>query len=117
MESSERGIFMAAFQLQENEAFVGSGMMAYKHTNSVTRQPTRGMIYVTNQRVCYYESWSNYVYMDLPLSEVAGYDTKRVLFVSFVYIYDKNHVQYAFSGFCAKKLQGWLEQVGVRKLS
>ncbi len=27
-----------------------------------------------------YESLSNHVYMDLPLSEVAGYDTKRVLF-------------------------------------
>ena len=71
---------------------------------------------MTNQRVCYYESWSNYVYMDLPLSEVARYDTKRALFVTFVYIYDKNNTRYAFSGFPAKKLQGWLEQVGVKKL-
>lgn len=80
---------MAKFQLQENETLIGSGMMAYKHKKSPASQPTRGTIYVTNQRVCYYESWSNYVYMDLPLSEVAGYDTKRALFVTFVYIYDR----------------------------
>lgn len=55
--------------------------------------------------------------MDLPLSEVAGYGTKRALFVTFVYIYDKNNTQYAFSGFPAKKLQGWLEQIGVKKLA
>ncbi len=108
---------MAKFQLQENETLVGSGMMAYKHRQSVTRQPTRGTIYVTNQRVCYYESLSNHVYMDLPLSEVSGYDTKRVLFVTFVYVYDRSNKSYAFSGFPAKNLQGWLEQVGIRKLS
>ena len=107
---------MAKFQLQENETLIGSGMMAYKHKKSPASQPTRGTIYVINQRVCYYESWSNYVYMDLPLSEVAGYDTKCALFVTFVYIYDKNNTRYAFSGFPAKKLQGWLEQVGVKKL-
>mgnify|MGYP005766973445 FL=1 len=107
---------MAKFQLQENETLIGSGMMAYKHKKSPASQPTRGTIYVTNQRVCYYESWNNYVYVDLPLSEVAGYDTKRALFVTFVYIYDKNNTRYAFSGFPAKKLQGWLEQVGVKKL-
>lgn len=108
---------MAKFQLQENETLVGSGMMAYKHKKSITRQPTRGMIYVTNQRVSYYESWSNTVYMDLSLSAVSGYDTKRVLFATFVYLYDRNNKCYAFSGFPAKKLQSWLEQVGIRKLS
>jgi hypothetical protein len=108
---------MEKFQLQENETLVGSGMMAYKHRESITRQPTRGTIYVTNQRVCYYESWSNYVYMNLPLSEVAGYASRRALFVTFVHIYDKNHTVYSFSGFPAKKLQEWLRQVGVKDLS
>ncbi len=108
---------MPRFQLQENEALVGSGMMAYKNRTSVTREPTRGMIYVTNQRVCYYESITGNVYMDLPLSEVAGYDTKRFLFVTFVYLYDRNSKSYAFSGFPAKNLQSWLEQVGIKKLS
>ena len=108
---------MAKFQLQENETLVGSGMMAHKHRKAVTRQPTRGTIYVTNQRVCYYESWSGYAYMDLPLSEVAGYDTKRALFVTFVYLYDRNSKCYTFSGFPAKELQSWLERVGVKKLS
>ncbi|MFR4977931.1 MAG: hypothetical protein ACLUDG_03270 [Butyricicoccus sp.] len=57
--------------MRENKTLVGNGMMAYKHSQSVTRQPTKGTMY---------ESLSNHVYMDLPLSEVAGYDTKRVLF-------------------------------------
>lgn len=108
---------MAKFQLEQNETLVGSGMMAYKHNPSVTREPTRGTIYVTDQRVCYHESLSNYVYMDLPLSEVAGYSTKRFLFATFVYVYDRSSKCYAFSGFSAKNLQGWLEQVGIRKLS
>ncbi len=107
---------MAKFQLQESETLIGSGMMAYKHRKSVSREPTRGTIYVTNQRVCYYESWSNHVYMDLPLSEVAGYDTKRVLFITFVNLYDSNNKCYTFSGFPAKELQKWLEQIGVKKL-
>ena len=107
---------MAKFQLQENETLVGSGMMAFKPKKSTASQPTRGTIYVTNRRVCYYESWSNYVYMDLPLSRVAGYDTKCVLFITFVHIYDKDNTRYVFSGFPAKKLQGWLEQVGIKKL-
>lgn len=90
-------------------------LMAHKDKKSLTSQPTRGSLYVTNQRVCYYESLTNYVYMNLPLSQVAGYDTKRVLFIPYVYIYDQNNTRYAFSGFGAKKLQGWLEQMGMKK--
>ena len=107
---------MAKFQLQEGETLIGSGMMAYKHRALLANQPTRGTIYVTDQRVCYQESWSNYVYMDLPLAEVAGYDVRRALFVLFVHIYDRNNKRYVFSGFPAKKLQGWLEQAGVRRI-
>lgn len=106
---------MAKFQLQENETLIGRVLMAHKHKKCLTSQPTRGNLYVTNQRMCYYESLSNYVYMDLPLSQVAEYDTKRVLFIPYVYIYDQNNTQYAFSGFGAKKLQGWMEQAGVKK--
>ena len=89
-------MFFAKFQLQENETLIGSGMMAYKHKKSPASQPTRGTIYVTNQRVCYYEFWSNYVYLDLPLSRVVGYDTKHVLFVPFVSIYNKDNIKYVF---------------------
>lgn len=71
---------------------------------------------MTNQRVCYYESWSNYVYMDLHLAETEGYKTKQVLFVTFILIYGKNGKKYIYSGFPPKKVQGWLDQVGVRKL-
>ena len=52
-----------------------------------------------------------------PLSDVAGYDTKQVVFINFVHIYDKNHTVYRFFGFPAKKLKGWLEQVGGKKLT
>ena len=99
------------FQLRENETLIGSGLVAYK------RGYTQGTIYVTNQRVCFHERLTNFVYMKLPLAEVAGYQTKRFLFILFVYIYDKRHKKYIFSGFPAKKLQGWLEQVGVKKLA
>ena len=108
---------MAKFQLSQDETIIGSGMMAYKHRKSPASQPTRGTIYVTNQRVCYHESWSNYVYMDLPLSDVEGYAAKRALFVTFVHIYSRDNKVYSFSGFPAKNLQVWLEQTGVRKLS
>lgn len=107
---------MAKFQLQDKEILVGSAMMAYKHKKSITREPTRGNIYVTNQRVCYYESWSNFVYMDLALSDIVGYDTKKVIFANFVYLYDRDNKCYAFSGLHAKNLIIWLEKVGIRKI-
>ena len=55
--------------------------------------------------------------MDLPLSDVEGYNAKRALFVTFVHIYSRDNKVYSFSGFPAKNLQVWLEQAGVRKLS
>lgn len=99
------------FQLREHEILIGRGLMAFR------RGSKQGTIYVTNQRVCFHESLTNFVYMKLPLSEVEGYQTKRFLFIRFVYIYDKGHKKYMFSGFPAKKLQGWLEQAGVRELA
>mgnify|MGYP000459267472 CR=1 FL=1 len=54
--------------------------------------------------------------MDLPLAEIEGYKTKQVLFVTFILIYGKDGKKYTYSGFPAKKVQGWLDQVGVRKL-
>ncbi len=108
---------MSQFRLQENEVLIGSGMMAYKHRESITREPTRGTIYVTNQRVCYHESLSGHIYMDLRLSDVLGYEVKRALFITFVHIYDRNNKCYRFSGFSAKNLQGWLHQVEVQRLS
>ena len=98
------------FQLRENELLIGSGLMAFR------RGSKQGIVYVTNQRVCFHEWMTNFVYMKLPLSEVAGYQTKRFLFLLFVNIHDKGHKKYSFSGFPAKKLQGWLEQVGIKKL-
>ena len=110
-------VYMGKFQLQANETLIGIGMMAYEYNRSITRAPTRGTIYVTTQRVCYYESWSGIVYIDLSLSEIKGYNAKRLLFITYVYIYDKNNKCYTFSGFPAKKLQIWLKQIGIRKLS
>lgn len=107
---------MAKFQLGQGETELGSGMMAYKFQQWPTPKRTRGTLHVTNQRVCYYESWSNYVYMDLPLAEIEGYKTKQVLFVTFILIYGKDGKKYTYSGFPAKKVQGWLDQLGVRKL-
>ncbi len=106
---------MAKFQLSQGETLIGSGMMAYKVQKFPVRR-TRGTIYVTDQRVCYYESLSNFVYMDLTLSEIEGYATKHMIF-TFVNIRGKDGKVYSYSGFPAKKLQGWLDQAGVKKLS
>lgn len=107
---------MDKFELQEDETIIGSGMMAHKHKKSVNRQPTRGTIYVTNRRICYYESWSNFEYMNLPISQIKGYESKSMLFVTFVNIYDRDNRCYVFSGFPAKNLQKWLENIGINKL-
>ena len=64
-----------------------------------------------------YEIIDNYYNQDLSLSEIKGYNAKRLLFITYVYIYDKNNKCYTFSGFPAKKLQIWLKQIGIRKLS
>lgn len=106
---------MAKFQLSQGETLIGSGMMAYKVKSFPVRR-TRGNIYVTNQRVCYYESMTNYVYMDLPLNQVEGYSVKKMLF-TFVEIHGADGKVYSYSGFPAKKLLGWLDQAGVHKLS
>lgn len=98
------------FQLREHEKLIGSGLMAFQ------RGRITGTIFVTNQRVCFHESLTNFVYMSLPLSEVAGYRIRRVLLLRFVSIYDKQQYAYTFSGFPAKKLPGWLEQAGVKDM-
>lgn len=102
---------MAKFQLQENETLIGSGLMAFR------RGRITGTIYVTNQRLCFQRWIFPYTDMDLMLSEVAGYRVTRFLFITFVSIYDRSQKRYIFSGFPAKKLQGWLEQAGVKKLA
>ena len=107
---------MPKFQLQDRETLIGSGMMAYKHRPSLTREPTRGIITVTDRRACYYESWSGMEYMNLPLAEIAGFSVTRVLFLTVVSIHSRGGKSYAFSGFPAKRLIEWLRQAGVREL-
>jgi len=104
------------FQLDPGETLIGSGTMAYKHRKAITREPTRGTIYVTDRRISYYESWSNYVYMDLPLARVRGYKAVKAMLVTYVVIVADDGTQYQFSGFPAKNLQAWLDQVGVQRL-
>lgn len=86
------------FLLETNETLIGKGLVAFQNGSKT------GTIYVTNQRVCFHESLTNFVYMKLPLSEVAGYR------------YDRNYKKYTFSGFPVKKLQGWLQRVGIPTL-
>jgi len=104
------------FQLAPGETLIGSGTMAYKHRKAITREPTRGTIYVTDHRVSYYESWSNFVYMDLPLDQVRGYKVYKAMLVTYVAIVAADGTQFQFSGFPAKNLQGWLDQVGVQRM-
>lgn len=86
-------------------------MVAYKPKR---KNRTRGNIYVTDKKVCFYESWSDYVYMDLPLEDILGFKVKKVLFITFVEIHSKDKEVFSFSGFPTKNLQNWLKEVNVK---
>ena len=108
---------MAKFQLQENETLIGSGMMAYHEpVGRFQSRPWRGNIYITNQRAVFGMSMTGMHMMELPLSEIEGFQVSKGLFFTAVVICGHDGKDFKFTGFPVKKLQGWLEQVGVKKL-
>lgn len=119
---------MTKFQLQNNEQMIGNATMAYKYKKKdiapdmdpywrkkIKNGPTNGTLYVTNQRVCFYESMTGIVFLDLPISEFTGYAIKKALFITFVCLYNKQGREYRFSGFAAKKVIKWIKQVGINE--
>lgn len=104
---------MEKFSLRENEEIIGRLDMYYWYMRM------NGSFYVTNQRLCYKDNIFDHLYMDFSISEIAGYDTGRMLFTPYIRIYDiyKSHGnEYKFSALSIKKLCRWLEQAGVNKM-
>ena len=108
--------YMSGFYLKENETLIGKAMMAYKYSNSISREPTRGYLYVTDKRICYYESWSGYEYMNSCISEIEEYEIRKSLFIKFIHIYDVNGKRFIFSGMKSNDVCRWLDEAGVRRL-
>lgn len=107
---------MAKFQLQAGETLIGKGPMSLFQKQGLTQKPFQGKIYVTDQRVCFYMDLIGTVLMNLPINEIKGFTVGSVLFVTKVTIQSKTGESYPLTGFPAKKLQGWLTQLGVQKL-
>ena len=108
---------MAKLQLNPGEALIGSGTMAYQERQGKFRyRAWSGHIYVSNQRVFFRMSMTGISMVDLLLSEVKGFWVSKGLFASAVTISGKNGDDFKFTGFPAKKLQGWLQQAGVPRL-
>ncbi len=101
------------FALRKNEVVVGCAQIYSMYMGM------NGTIYVTDQRVCFKGNVFGYVYLNIALSDISGYVTGRALLTRSVTIYaiDQKNNRHQYTGLAAKKLQGWLEQVGIRKLS
>ncbi len=101
------------FKLKKNEVIVGCAQIYNRHMGM------NGRICVTNQRVCFMGNITGDMYMNLSLSEIAGYDTWKILLTPSIEIHEKytqKNIRYQFTGLTVKKLQGWLEEVGIKEL-
>lgn len=108
---------MYMLPLFPDEVLIGQGMMAYlEHVLGSICTVWRGIIYVTNRSVCYRISWIKHLKVELNLFDISGFEVGRHWFTTKVTIYSKDGERFPFTGFPAKKLQRWLEQVGVRRL-
>lgn len=111
-------IEMTNVQLHHGEMLIGSGMMAYQEREGKFRYTAwSGNIYVTNQRVFFRMSMTGILMVELRLPEIKGFWVSKGLFSSAVTISSKNGDNFMFTGFPAKKLQGWLQQVRIPKLT
>ena len=108
---------MAKFQLNPNETMIGSGQVALHQKQFLNTKPFSGNIYITNQRACFKISMMpGALDMDLPLENIKGFSVNGVAIFTQVTIHSRTGETYSFTGFPAKKLQGWLAQLGVQKL-
>ncbi|NBI87048.1 hypothetical protein D3Z47_12905 [Lachnospiraceae bacterium] len=89
-------------------------------TNSkqgLSKKPFQGNIYITNQRACFkINIMPGALDMDLPLKSIKGFSVHGIALFTQVTIHSQIGEAYSFTGFPAKKLQGWLAQLGVQKL-
>ena len=113
---SERMICLPKLQLNSGETLIGTGNMALQERIGIGFRNWQGHIYITNQRVIFRIYMSSASEIDLPLSQISGFSAMRVLFIPGVTIHSKSGKRFVLTGFPAKKVQGWLRQVGISKL-
>lgn len=108
---------MAKLDMGPGETMVGSGMMSLYLKQGLTKKPFQGNVFVTNQRACFKISMMpGKPDMDLPLEEIKGFSVGKIALITAVNIHSRSGETYTLTGFPAKKLQGWLRQVGVQEI-
>ena len=108
---------MAKFQLNPGEILIGNGMMSLYLKQGLTKKPFQGNIYITDQRACFKISMMpGALDMDLLLENIKGFSVSGAAIFTQVTIHSRTGETYSFTGFPAKKLQGWLRQAGVQEL-
>ena len=107
---------MAKLDLFPGESLIGSGQMSLYLKQGSSKKPFQGTVFVTNQRACFKISMVKQLEMDLPVKDIQGFRVDRALFITKVTICARNGDTYPLTGFPAKKLQGWLEEAGVKRL-
>jgi len=108
---------MAKFQLNPGETLIGSGMMSLYLKQGLMKKPFQGNIYITDQRACFKISVTpGALDMDLPLENIMVFSVSGAAIFTQVTIHSRTRETYSLTGFPAKKLQGWLTQLGVQKL-
>ena len=107
---------MAKFNLAPGEQLVGSGAMSLYEKQGLGMKPFQGKIYVTNQRALFYIDMVKEPSMELAIGDIKGFSVSKALMITKVTIHGRNGSVYSFTGFPAKKLQGWLADQGVAQL-
>ena len=107
---------MAKFDLAPGEQLAGSGPMSLYEKQGLSLKPFQGKIYVTNQRVRFYIDMIKEPSMDLAIGDIRGFSVSKTLFITKVTIHGRDGAAYPLTGFPAKKLQGWLTDLGVAQL-
>lgn len=109
---------MASLQLNTNEEIIDSWLVVYWEPYGLFNYSNwDGHIYLTNQRVFFDPLIPGLFTLELPLSEITRFWTSKIFFVPAVTIQNKDGETFKFSGFKTKKLVGWLEQLGIPKLT
>lgn len=108
---------MAKLDLNPGETMIGSGQMSLYLKQGLTKKPFQGNVFVTNQRACFKISMMpGDPDMNLPLEAIKGFSVGKIALFTAVTIHSKSGETYSLTGFPAKKLQDWLQQVGVQKI-
>ena len=89
----------------------------YKGVKNYGKISTESRRVTDRQRACFKISMMlGALDMDLPLENIKGYSVNGMALFTQVTIHSRTGETYTFTGFPAKKLQGWLAHLGVQKL-